>query len=335
MIVIDQEFQSLIPPLSSDEYEGLEKSLVENGYQDWREPIITWNGTIIDGHNRYNICDEHGIKFRTMEREFDSRDAAKIWIIENQSKLRRNLNPGQKATLEIDLHEAEVREAARLRHKNNGGDHGNQYTGGKVAAGTQRAQPPNYPEQSADTPKGRTAEILAKRAGVGTATIKRALRVKKEDPELYDKVRSGEVPVTTAYEQVTNLTASSESQKKSRNTEDGRRICSICGEPINAGEAYDYKPHVHKSCLNKRASEQRYANPDKSLLDNVPTYTAASLLAELTASAEAMRGAFSESIAINESMGVRLSRRQKRLLKGAVLKVFKTIQKIEEEVTNE
>ena len=61
MIVIDSEFQSLIPPLSDDEYDRLEKSLTENGYQDWREPIITWNGTIIDGHNRYHICDEHGI----------------------------------------------------------------------------------------------------------------------------------------------------------------------------------------------------------------------------------------------------------------------------------
>lgn len=330
MIVIDQEFQSLIPPLSDDEYEGLEKSLVENGYQDWREPIITWNGTIIDGHNRYNICDEHSIKFRTMEREFDSRDAAKIWIIENQSKLRRNLNPGQKATLEIDLHEAEVREAARLRHKNNGGDHGNQYTGGKVAAGTQRAQPPNYPEQSADTPKGRTAEILAKRAGVGTATIKRALRVKKEDPELYDKVRSGEVPVTTAYEQVTNLTASSESQKKSRNTEDGRRICSICGEPINEGEHYQNKPYWHYQCGLDRMLEiqRRYRDVEHDLRNNVATYTLDSLKAELLASAESLKESIRQSIAINESMGVELTSKQKKDLRASVAHVIRTIKKM-------
>lgn len=59
-LTIDFEFQSLIPPLSNDEFKCLEKSLVKHGYQDWREPIITWNGTIIDGMNlflKYNRLD--------------------------------------------------------------------------------------------------------------------------------------------------------------------------------------------------------------------------------------------------------------------------------------
>lgn len=77
-LTIDAEFQSLIPPLSDDEYQLLEKSLVINGWQDWREPIITWNGTIIDGHNRYSICKKYAIEFKTTEREFACRDAAKI-----------------------------------------------------------------------------------------------------------------------------------------------------------------------------------------------------------------------------------------------------------------
>lgn len=113
MIVIDQEFQSLIPPLSDDEYEGLEKSILTEGFHEW-EPIVTWNGTIIDGHNRYAICDEHGIAFKTVERDFPSRDAAKIWILDHQMN-RRNLSSGQRSALVIDKREAEVREQARLR----------------------------------------------------------------------------------------------------------------------------------------------------------------------------------------------------------------------------
>lgn len=310
MIVIDSEFQSLIPPLSDDEYEGLEKSLVENGYQDWREPIITWNGTVIDGHNRYNICEEHGIKFRTMEREFDSRDAAKIWIIENQSKVRRNLNPGQKATLEIDLHEAEVREAARLRQvqtlKQNQND--NRWD-------------PKSPTVAVDQEpeKGRTAEILAKQAGVGPMTIKRALRVKKEDPELYDKVRSGEVSVTTAYKQVTNLTAPSESPKKAQYAEDGRRICSICGEPINEGDSYDGHQFVHKKCHNQQrsASMRKYRNPTIGDTSEVLTHDKAELRDSLLLVVQDMGDTLQSTINRYVTMGVKLNKsEQERIIKS-------------------
>lgn len=321
MIVIDSEFQSLIPPLADDEYDSLEKSLVQNGYQDWREPIITWNGTIIDGHNRYAICDEHGIPFRQMEREFDSRDAAKIWIIENQSKLRRNLNPGQKATLEIDLHEAEVREAARLRQvqtlKQNQND---------------SRWDPKSPTVAVDQEpkKGRTAEILAKQAGVGPMTIKRALRVKKEDPELYDKVRSGEVSVTTAYKQVTNLTAPSDSPKKARYTEDGRRICSLCGEPIEPGDAYDYEPNCHKKCRSRKhvVAQRKYRNPTIGDTSEVLTHDKAELRDSLLLVVQGVGDTLQATINRYATMGVSLRKsEQERIIKsldaltGAVKKI--------------
>jgi hypothetical protein len=313
MIVIDSEFQSLIPPLADDEYDSLEKSLVQNGYQDWREPIITWNGTIIDGHNRYHICDEHGIPFRQMEREFDSRDAAKIWIIENQSKLRRNLNPGQKATLEIDLHEAEVREQARLRQA----QHGNTAPG--RPKNTRAPESPSEAGDDKNPQHGRTAEILAKQAGVGPMTIKRALRVKKEDPELYDKVRSGEVSVTTAYKQVTNLTAPSESPKKAQYAEDGRRICSICGEPINEGDSYDGHQFVHKKCHNQQrsASMRKYRNPTIGDTSEVLAHDKAELRESLLLVVQDIGDTLLATINRYETMGVKLGKsEQERIIKS-------------------
>ena len=130
MTKIDKEFQSLIPPLTDDEYMRLEKSILSEGV---REPIITWNDTIIDGHNRWNICQKHGIECPHVERAFESRDAAKIWIYGNQLG-RRNLEPGQKAALVIERNEAKVREAARLRQSQAGkesgrGMHGNNSLG--------------------------------------------------------------------------------------------------------------------------------------------------------------------------------------------------------------
>lgn len=94
-ITIDKEFRGLIPPLTAEEYAGLEKSILEEGCRD---ALITWNGVLVDGHNRYEICQKHGMTFRTQEKAFDSREDAIDWIIDNQLN-RRNLNDSQRRYL--------------------------------------------------------------------------------------------------------------------------------------------------------------------------------------------------------------------------------------------
>ena len=90
-IVIDPEFRSLLPLLDKETYAALEANIIANGCRD---SLVLWNGILIDGHNRYAICTEHDIPFTTVEKEFDSREDALIWIITNQVS-RRNLNPKQ------------------------------------------------------------------------------------------------------------------------------------------------------------------------------------------------------------------------------------------------
>ncbi|MBQ8439550.1 MAG: ParB N-terminal domain-containing protein [Clostridia bacterium] len=65
---IDEAFRSLIRPLHRTEFEALEKSLRAEGCRD---PIVVWDGTIIDGHNRYDICSRHKIPFPILEITFD------------------------------------------------------------------------------------------------------------------------------------------------------------------------------------------------------------------------------------------------------------------------
>lgn len=59
----------------------MEASLLNDGCRD---ALIVWNGILVDGHNRYKICTEHQIEFHTLEKEFEDRDAAKLWIMKNQ-----------------------------------------------------------------------------------------------------------------------------------------------------------------------------------------------------------------------------------------------------------
>ena len=62
-------------------------------------PIITWNGYIVDGHTRYEILQKYPfIPFEVIEKEFSSRYEALVWICKNQLG-RRNLTPEQKKFL--------------------------------------------------------------------------------------------------------------------------------------------------------------------------------------------------------------------------------------------
>ena len=85
---IDKEFKSLIRPLSEAEYLQLEANLIADGCRD---PIITWKGFIIDGHNRYEICRKNRLPFKTQEMHFDSREEVIAWICANQLG-RRNIS---------------------------------------------------------------------------------------------------------------------------------------------------------------------------------------------------------------------------------------------------
>ena len=78
---IDPEFKGLIPPLAPDERTQLEQNIAES--RRCYDPIILWEGLIVDGHNRFEICMKHGIEFQLEDLQLESRGEAKVWILEN------------------------------------------------------------------------------------------------------------------------------------------------------------------------------------------------------------------------------------------------------------
>ena len=95
ILTIDPEFKQLIPPLSKEEYSGLETSVKLEGCRD---SLVVWNNTIVDGHNRYEICTKNNIPFKIHEISFPDRDAAIDWIYSNQLS-RRNLTDTMRTVL--------------------------------------------------------------------------------------------------------------------------------------------------------------------------------------------------------------------------------------------
>lgn len=85
---IDSEFKRLLPELSSAELTQLEANILQEGCRD---PIVVWNGTIVDGHHRYEICKRNKLLFNVVQMAFSSREEAMRWICLNQMG-RRNLS---------------------------------------------------------------------------------------------------------------------------------------------------------------------------------------------------------------------------------------------------
>ena len=98
---IDPDLKAFIPPLSDEENNNLEKDILENGCLD---PLVIWDGTIVDGHHRYAICRKHNIPFETREMSFTSVAETKLWMC-RQQKTRRNLSTVAKVVMELQCKE--------------------------------------------------------------------------------------------------------------------------------------------------------------------------------------------------------------------------------------
>lgn len=115
--IIDPEFRDKIPPLTEEEFTQLEENILSDGAVF--SPLIVWDNTILDGHNRYEIIQKHPeLVYPVHKMTFANRYEALSWICKNQLG-RRNLTPQQKKYLIGQRYEAEKKVAQF---------HGNQFT---------------------------------------------------------------------------------------------------------------------------------------------------------------------------------------------------------------
>ena len=205
-------FANLIPPLSAEERGELENSIMDEGCRD---AICVWNGVIVDGHNRYEICKRRGRAFRVKEMRFDNDDAAVAWIIRNQFA-RRNLTAMQRAELALKLKDAVAAEA-KMRMSAGGGDK----KSAKAKSGCENSHTPVSPE--------RTDEKLAEMAGVSSNTIRRVERIVAEaKPDVVEAARKGEMSINKAYQTVAPTPKPQETAKE---PQDGFALAADNDEP--------------------------------------------------------------------------------------------------------
>lgn len=188
-IHIDPEFCKLIPPMSADEAAQLEANLVaEKGARD---PLVLWGSTLIDGHHRYDICTRLKLAYATTTVELKDRDAAKVWIIENQFG-RRNLSKAIRIELAMKLEPLYAERAKENQQK----------AGGAVVQKSAQAGSAN---------ERKTRAQVAKLAGVSHDTYAKGKKLLQEAPEeVKEQLRSGKVSINKAYQKLAPVKERSE-----------------------------------------------------------------------------------------------------------------------------
>lgn len=185
-IVIDSQFQDLLVPLTADERRLLEESI---GAEGCRDPLVVWptsNDTaiLIDGHNRFEICERLGLDYETTEREFASRDEAELWIIRNQLG-RRNLSDYQRTEYALRIKPVIAKQA-------------------KANQGKRTDIPENSPECLEPI---ETREAIAKVAGVSSNTVRKVERIIEHGtPEVKKAATEGRISIHRASK-IVELTA--------------------------------------------------------------------------------------------------------------------------------
>ena len=230
---IDPELRDLIPPLSEEEHRMLEDSIVRDGCDT---PLIVWNDTIVDGHNRYDICRKHGVPFFYEVRSFADKEAAMFWMLEHQLA-RRNLEPYQRAEIMLKYAPILRRDAAKRQATSTGG-----------------AEPQLRPNLAEADHKPFTRDQLAKMAGVSHGTLDKVKMLDaRADEETKKKLRIGEVSIHKAYTDLMNSEHEGET-----------RICECCGQekPYSGfripSKSIDYRP-ICKDCEAKAKQAARDA----------------------------------------------------------------------------
>jgi hypothetical protein len=178
VVYIDPELQAYIDPLLPAELEGLEASLLAEGCRD---PLVVWDGWLLDGHNRYALCTKHGLPFTTVEKTgLATKEDAMLWMIDNQLG-KRNMTDFARVALALKrkpLLEAQARS--------------------RMLAGK--------PDPRANSPEGSstTRDAIAKAAGVGSNTVSKVEKIiEKASADVIEQVRTGELSINAAAKTVT------------------------------------------------------------------------------------------------------------------------------------
>jgi hypothetical protein len=177
-IVVNEELKAYIDPLTAEEHEALERSILAEGCRD---ALVLWGDVLVDGHNRYGICSKHGLPFQTVQNtRFRSMEDVHLWMID-QHLGRRSISDFQRGVLALRKREIVAERRAR-------------------SAAAQTTEPAAQAAEPAPAQDAlQTREALAKAARLSSNQVVMIEKIQKQaTPEVVAAVKAGAISINAA-----------------------------------------------------------------------------------------------------------------------------------------
>lgn len=238
-IVVNEELKAYIDPLTPEEHDALERSILAEGCRD---ALVLWGDVLVDGHNRYGICQKHGLPFQTVQNtRFQSMEDVHLWMID-QHLGRRSVSDFQRGVLALRKREIVAERRARAA--------------AAFVAGNAEAE--THPEESSATVPPAAAsvappedlssrEAIARAARLSSSQVVMIEKIQKQAaPELVAAVKSGTISLNAAAavatlpaeEQVAAATAGKDELKQAaKRVREAKRKTREEAAPKNSDDA--------------------------------------------------------------------------------------------------
>jgi hypothetical protein len=177
---------NIFPEASEEDFNRLLEDIRNNGF-DQSQPVIVYDGAILDGWNRYRACQALGIS--PAIKTFDGDQSAALRLVMRTNK-RRNLNKGQWATIAVEAEDVLSVIAEQVERERRE----------KIAASRQdETRQIIAPSEKDD---GKTATKAAELFNTNRTYVNQAAKVKSEAPEAFEKVKAGKMTLQDAMKEV-------------------------------------------------------------------------------------------------------------------------------------
>jgi len=191
-IVVNEELKAYIDPLTPEEHEALERSILTEGCRD---ALVLWGDVLVDGHNRYGICQKHGLPFQTVQNtRFKTIEDVHLWMID-QHLGRRSISDFLRGVLALRkkdiVDERRARALAETARPDDDAPFDADTPVAESPAESAAALPPPAPLSS--------REAIARAARLSSNQVVMIEKIQKQAaPELVAAVKSGVISINTA-----------------------------------------------------------------------------------------------------------------------------------------
>jgi hypothetical protein len=201
-IVVNEELKAYIDPLTPEEHDALERSILAEGCRD---ALVLWGDVLVDGHNRHGICTKHGLPFQTVQNtRFKSMDDVHLWMID-QHLGRRSVSDFQRGVLALRKKEILAERRAQVPSEPSGSaplpgqaDPADG-TGPWDGVATEPGQVPVAAAEVPPAPSLNSREAIARAARLSSSQVVMIEKIQKQAaPEVVAAVRSGAISINAA-----------------------------------------------------------------------------------------------------------------------------------------